>query len=270
MNSANDVYSVYAIKYAYHERRAAANFIGGDPHDLPMPMDYFVWVLIGGSRVFVVDTGFSAAMAKRRGRVITQDVEAGLARIGVAARDVEDVIITHMHYDHAGNLPLFPKARFHVQDREMAFCTGRCMVHEAFSVAFEADDVKSMIDRVFERRVRFHDGETTLAPGLSVHWVGGHTAGLQIVRVNTARGWIVLASDASHYYANMEQERPYPLVYNVNDMVEGYAKSRLLAASAADVIPGHDPQVLARYPAHSPGTEGWIVRLDAAAIGAGT
>ncbi len=187
-------------------------------------------------------------------------------RIGVAAQSVEDVIITHMHYDHAGNLPLFPKARFHIQDREMAFCTGRCMGHETFSYAFEADDVKSMIDRVFERRVQFHDGDKTIAPGLSVHWVGGHTAGLQIVRVKTARGWLVLASDASHYYANMEQERPYPLVFNVNDMVEGYAKARQLAASAADVIPGHDPQVLERYPAHAPGTENWIVRLDATAL----
>jgi glyoxylase-like metal-dependent hydrolase (beta-lactamase superfamily II) len=111
--------------------------------------------------------------------------------------------------------------------------------------------------------VAFHDGASNLAPGLSVHRVGGHTDGLQVVRVHTERGWVVLASDASHLYANMEQSRPFPAVYNVGDMIEGYRRVHELADSAQHVVPGHDPAVLTRYPAENRETEGWIVRLDA-------
>lgn len=145
----------------------------------------------------------------------------------------------------------------------MAYCTGRCMCHHALSHPFEPEDVKSMVGRLFEGRVQFHDGASEIAPGLSVHWVGGHTNGLQIVRVRTQRGWVVLASDASHFYANMQEHRPFPVVYNVGDMLEGYEAAHRLASSPNHVIPGHDPAVLTRYPSHDRETQGWIVRLDA-------
>lgn len=111
--------------------------------------------------------------------------------------------------------------------------------------------------------MQFHDGSSDIAPGISVHWVGGHTDGLQVVRVKTRRGWVVLASDASHFYANMDLQRPFPVVYNVGDMLEGYRTLDALADSHAHVIPGHDPDVLKRYPAAAPGLDGWVVRLDA-------
>jgi len=263
MSAVPETYRVYAIKYAHHARRAAENFLGGDSHDLPMPLDYFVWAVVGATRSFVVDTGFNRAMADKRGRTLTRPIEDGLRAIGVEPAAVEDVIVTHMHYDHAGNRELFPRARYHVQDREMAYCTGRCMCHGVLRGAFEAEDVQRMVGRLFEGRVQFHDGDDDITPGLSVHLVGGHTAGLQAVRVHTARGWIVLASDASHLYANMEQGRPFPVVYNVGDMMEGFARLRGLADRPEGVIPGHDPEVLRRFPAHAQDTEGWIARLDA-------
>ena len=258
-----DTYEVYAIKYAHHERLASANFIGGDPHDAPMPLDYFVWAIVGGDNTFVVDTGFDPAMGKQRQREMLQPPAEGLKAIGLEAETVEDVIVTHMHYDHAGNHALFPRARYHIQDREMAYCTGRCMCHDALRHAFEPEDVAVMVRRVFEGRVAFHDGSSELAPGVSVHLVGGHTNGLQVVRVRTRRGWVVLASDATHLYANIEQARPFPIVYNVGDMLEGYATIRRLADSPDHVIPGHDPDVLNRYPAPNEALKGWVARLDA-------
>ena len=106
------------------------------------------------------------------------------------------------------------------------------------------------------------NGDAELAPGVSVHLIGGHTMGLQVVRVATRRGWVVLASDASHFYANMEESRPFPIVFSVADMVEGYGRLRALAESPAHIIPGHDPLVLERYPAPSKALEGVVVRLD--------
>ena len=58
-------YEIYAVKYAHHERTASQNFLGGDPHDGPMPLDYFVWLIRGNGREIVVDTGFSASMATK-------------------------------------------------------------------------------------------------------------------------------------------------------------------------------------------------------------
>ncbi len=258
-------YELYAIRYAHHERNASANFLGGVPHDAhdgPMPMDYFVWLIRGQGREIVVDTGFNVPMAAKRGRRITLPVEEGLRLMGVNAAEVKDVAITHLHYDHVGNFDLFPAAIFHLQDLEMHYATGRCMAVEAMRHAYEVEDVVGMVRRVYAGRVRFHDGEGEIAPGVTLHHVGGHTMGLQIVRVATRRGWVVLASDASHYYANMEQERPFPIVYNVGDMVEGWHRARALADSAAHVIPGHDPLVLARYAAPAKDLEGVVARLD--------
>lgn len=259
----DETYKVYAIKYGHHDRLSSENFIGGDRHPTSKPLDYFVWAVVGGSRTFVVDTGFDVAAGNRRGRTTTREVREGLAAIGVEPSAVEDVIVTHMHYDHAGNCGLFPKARFHVQDREMVYCTGRCMCHKPLSQPFDVEDVQGMVRHVFDGRVEFHDGDTQLAPGLSLHLVGGHTNGLQAVRVRTRRGWLVLASDASHLYANMEQSRPFPIVYNVGDMLEGYRRLYSLADDASLVVPGHDPEVLNRFRAPSRELEQWIVRLDA-------
>lgn len=263
-----DAWEVYAIRYAHHgDRRASENFIGGDPHDGPMPLDYYVWAIVGAERSFVVDTGFDEAMARRRKRQLLRSPADGLKLIGLDPARVEDVIVTHMHYDHAGNHAMFPNAAYHVQDREMQYCTGRCMCHPAMRVAFEAEDVAAMVRKLFEGRVRFHDGSDELAPGVSVHRIGGHTMGLQVVRVRTRRGWVVLASDASHLYANMAEGRPFPIVHNLAAMLEGYETLRRLASSPAHIVPGHDPLVLRRYPAAKPGLEEIAVRLDADPIG---
>ena len=255
-------YEIYAIKYAHHERTASQNFLGGDPHDGPMPLDYFVWLVRGEGRELLVDTGFNAAAAARRQRQLLRPVEQGLSLMGVEPGAVRDVVITHLHYDHVGNFDLFPRATFHLQDLEMQFATGRCMCHEPMRHAFDVEDVVGMVRTVYAGRVRFHAGDAQLAPGISVHLIGGHTMGLQVVRVATRRGHVVLASDASHYYANMGEGRPFPIVYNVADMMEGWGKLLALADCAAHVIPGHDPLVLERYPAPSKELQGIVVRLD--------
>lgn len=258
-----DLWQIYAVRYAHHERMARENFMVGDPHeDSPMPLDYYVWGLVSENRVIVVDTGFDAPMAEKRRRTLLKSPGDGLRAVGIDPRSVQDVLITHMHYDHCGNHDLFPAARFHVQDREMKFATGRHMTYPAMRFPFDEDDVVEMVRRVFQGRVVFHDGDEEIAPGVSVHHVGGHTMGMQIVRVNTRRGVVVLASDASHLYANMERGVPYPIAYNVGEVLEGYRRAQALASSNDHIIPGHDPLVMTRYPAASPEVAGWVARLD--------
>jgi glyoxylase-like metal-dependent hydrolase (beta-lactamase superfamily II) len=253
-------HEIYAIRYGHLDRRSDQNFLGGDDHAHRMPLDYYVWAIKGEAQTVIVDTGFDAADAAARGRTLLRPVAAGLAAIGVDAREVLDVVITHLHYDHAGNLDLFPRARFHVQDSELAYCTGRAMTHPHLSAPFDAEDVVTMVRRVYEQRVVFHAGDAQLVPGISLHHLPGHTLGLQAVRVATGRGPVVLASDATHFWANLEREVPYPIVADVPAYLDSLRTLRSLAPSLDHIIPGHDPEVLARFPA-VPGVAD-VVRLD--------
>jgi glyoxylase-like metal-dependent hydrolase (beta-lactamase superfamily II) len=175
---------------------------------------------------------------------------------------VEDVVITHMHYDHAGNLQKFPRARFHIQDDELAYVTGRAMTYHALRRSFSLQDVTRMVRLVYDDRVVFHCGKDEIAPGISLHHVPGHTRGMQSVRVKTARGFVVVASDAAHYYENVETETPFTTLENMYLMLEGYRRVRALADSDTHLIPGHDPEVLRRYPPPSEDLEGIVARVD--------
>ena len=256
------VYELFAVKYAPHGRTQAANFIDPpDPHEA-MPINYFIWAAVSGDSTFVIDMGFTAETAADRGRTFLRCPAEALALIGVDAATVKDVIVTHFHYDHIGNFDKFPGADFHLQDREMAFATGRHMLDAKQGSSMNVDDVVGMVRHVYGKRVIFHDGDAELAPGLSLHHIGGHTDGLQCVRVMTKRGWVVVASDACHLYANMETRNPFPIIFDLDTVFAGYDRLNELAPSPGHIVPGHDPMVLDRYPAVSEDLNGIAVRLD--------
>src|SRR3954447_13068493 len=116
-------YEIYAIRYATRQARRADHFVGGDPHDAPMPMDYFTWVVRGPERLVLVDTGFTAPVAAQRKREHLRCPVESLNLLGIAPESVRDIVQTHLHYDHVGNFDKFPNARFHLTDKEMGFAT---------------------------------------------------------------------------------------------------------------------------------------------------
>ncbi len=258
----DDIHEIYAVCYASHERRSSENYIFGDPHDILTSISYYVWAITGPHGTFVVDTGFDESAAKQRNRKIIHPVGEGLKALGIEPDKVGNVIVTHMHWDHSGNYDLFPNARYHVQDVEMAYCTGRCMCHQMLRVPFSESDVQAMVKKVFAYRVEFHDGTEELAPGITVHRIGGHSRGLQCVRVKTKRGYVVLSSDGIHLYSHIDEGRVFPITYSVGDTLEGYNTIKKLATSRRHIVPGHDPDVLKIFPAAKPGMESWICRVD--------
>jgi glyoxylase-like metal-dependent hydrolase (beta-lactamase superfamily II) len=258
-------FEIFAIRYGHlGNRHPHENFISSDPHEFASDLDYFVWVVRRSDCTFVFDAGFAKESAVRRRREWLRDPVDSLRLIGVDPDRVTDVVVTHLHYDHAGNLDRFPVARFHLQDREMAFATGRSMTHRELRASFDLESVLQMVRHVYSERAVFHDGDYELVPGLTMHRVGGHTAGLQSARVWTRRGWVVLASDASHLYDNFEKRRPFPIVYSVSEMLDGFEILYRLADSPAHIVPGHDPLVMQRFPAPTPDLERIAVRLDVA------
>jgi glyoxylase-like metal-dependent hydrolase (beta-lactamase superfamily II) len=255
-------YELYAIRYATRDARRAEHFLGGDPRDESMPMDYFVWAAVGAERSFVIDTGLREETARARGRTFLRCPVDSLRLIGLDPDVVTDVILTHLHYDHTGNIGRFPAALFHLQEREMHYANGRHVRFPRLGNTFDPEDICGLVRLNFARRLFLYDGTTELAPGITLHRLGGHSAGLQCVRVATRGGPVVVASDVLHFYENMETGRPFPQAFHVGEMLEGFDAVRALAASPAHIVAGHDPEVMRRFPAASPELEGVIARLD--------
>jgi len=246
-------YEVYAVRYATIERRAKDTFLTWREEDRPQDLDFFIWVIRGNSKTYVVDTGFSRISSDKRGRPFINHPTIALEHLGITASEVTDVIMTHLHYDHAGNTDQFPNAIFHLQEAEIAFATGKSMAYPMFREHYALDDVLRMVSYAHAGRVKFYDGDGIIDEGITVHRMDGHTIGLQSVAVNTERGTVVIASDALHYFANLEHQNPFPVVINVAAELEGYQRLQNLASSKDHLVPSHDPEVLARYP-HAKGS----------------
>jgi glyoxylase-like metal-dependent hydrolase (beta-lactamase superfamily II) len=255
-------YELFAIRYATRAARRSDHFMGGDPHEGPMPMDYYLWVAVGGERTVVIDAGFTREVALRRKRDFLRCPVDALDLVGVDPNAVRDVVLTHLHYDHVGNFDRFPLARFHLQEPELDYATGRNMGYPSLSRSYEVDDVCGIIRMNYAGRVMFHNGPAELAPGITLHPAGGHSAGLQFVRVHTRRGWVVVASDVTHFYENMDSGRPFRTAFDIGEMLQGFERLRAAAPTPDHIVPGHDPLVMQRYPAARPDLEGIVVRLD--------
>jgi glyoxylase-like metal-dependent hydrolase (beta-lactamase superfamily II) len=150
---AKEIYEAYALKFAWRDVRRSSNFLGGDPQDASMPMDYMFWLVRNESKTILLDVGFTAEVSAKRGRTYLRTPRDALAMMGVSPKDVTEAIISHFHYDHVGTLNDFPNARFHIQDAEMTYATGRYMASRQFNHSFEIDDVITLVRLVYENRV---------------------------------------------------------------------------------------------------------------------
>lgn len=255
---------MYAVRYADDPSRTSGrNFLDGFGGAAPMPLAYLAFVLRGPAGVVMVDTGAADAVLARFGRPRRAGLGDALAALGIAPEEVGTVVQTHLHWDHAGNTALFPRARFHLQGREMRYVNGPFMRHAVLRAGYEANEIAAMTALLHGERLALHDGDWEGPGGIEAFHVGGHTDGLQALTVPTRRGRLCLAGDAVAFRANLERRVPFPALFSVGDALDAFERVLAAAGGAAGaVIPGHDPRLLAEYPPAAPGTEGWIVRLD--------
>jgi glyoxylase-like metal-dependent hydrolase (beta-lactamase superfamily II) len=253
---------VLAVRYATRQGTRGQHFLGHDNRSAePHPTAYYVWLAIGAERTVLVDAGISAAHAatvvglEHRGSPV-----ALLAEVGVAPGDVDLAVLTHLHYDHTGAVAELPRARYVVQRAEWDYWTGPWA--RRISREHWLNSPQDMAHHAgCGDRLVLLDGDHELLPGLSVHLVGGHTAGMQVVRLRTPAGAVVLASDSSHFYENVETDRPGTLLHEMTGVYGAFDRARELADDDALVVPGHDPEVLERHPAASPELAGRVALI---------
>lgn len=246
-------YEVSAIRYAtvhsYRRRQFYDYERYGEP-DGDLELSCYLWVLRSETRTIVVDTGIGADVARRRGNSLLLHPVEALRRFGVEPLEVSDVILTHLHFDHVGNVDAFPNATFTLPLRELEFWTGPLARRLHFQWTVEETEIALIADAHSRGRVRLIDGNEELFDGITAYCVGGHSPGQQITVIANPGGDVVLASDAIHFYEEMELDRPYIVAANLAEMYEAYDLLRSFAAKpGTSLLPGHDPLVMSRFPA---------------------
>lgn len=245
-------YNVYALRYATLATTRQDVYFDYSTYgesDGPLQMDYYFWLLTNQDHTILVDTGFNEAAGRRRGRTLLTPTDQALKTMGVSPSDVDLIIVSHMHYDHIGNLALFPNAAIAVARSELEFWTGPFANRPQFMKSTELNEIQYLQSLVETGRVSLLEADQEIAPGVEVRIVGGHTPGQLIVLVKAEEAPIVLASDSLHFYEEVERDRPFHVLFHLEDMYKTYELLRELESQhGALIVAGHDPEVMNRFP----------------------
>jgi glyoxylase-like metal-dependent hydrolase (beta-lactamase superfamily II) len=257
-------FEVLAVRYGTRTTTRSEVFLHhhlyGEP-DSAIGMDYYFWVARNDTRTIVIDCGFNERSGAARGRTMLHPPARALDLLGIDPGEVTHVLVTHAHYDHIGNLDLFPVARIVIAAEELAFWTGPHAGRRLFAHSAEADDIAVLQRLVSEGRVDQVRGRSQLLPGIEAIEVGGHTPGQLIVSVRCDSADVIVASDALHYYEELELDRPFAHVADLQAMYSGFDLLReLTATSGRRLVAGHDPEVMRRF-APVTGSESLAVRV---------
>jgi len=249
------LYDVYAIRYATIPDFPVAELVQGADPARKLDIAMLVWLVRGNGHNILVDSGFYRDHFFKEWHVndYVKPSDA-IAKVGLKPEDVTDVIITHMHWDHADGMDLFPKARIWIQKQEFEHYTGEAWQSKDTHGGIDPEDVLALVKLNTESRVSLVDGDAReVLPGILCYTGGKHTYQSQYVGVQTAAGTVVLASDNMYLYENLDKHVPIAATLDAASNLRAQDRMKQLAASPRLIIPGHDPAVMTRFPVAAPG-----------------
>lgn len=249
------VYTVYAIRYATIPGFPVAGLIAGADPVRKIDIAMIYWLVRGNGHVVLVDSGFYRPQFFKSWTVKDFAMPAEtLGRIGVKPEDITDVVITHMHWDHADGMDLFPNARIWLQKDEYTYYTGPAWQSKTTHGGIDQDDVLALVKLNMAGRVSYVDGDDReILPGIRCYTGGKHTYASQFVTVPTASGTVVLASDNMYLYENLATHKPIAQTLDAASNLRAQDRMRTLASDPRLIVPGHDPAEFERFPTVVPG-----------------
>ncbi|HJZ77066.1 MAG TPA: N-acyl homoserine lactonase family protein [Vicinamibacterales bacterium] len=246
-----DKYEVYAVRFATLANFPVSSLVAGADRSRRMDIAMMIWVLKGADgRIAIVDSGFHRDQYFRQFTVkdYVKPPDA-LAPLGITADKVTDIFLSHMHWDHAGGIDLFPSARVWVQKDEYDYYTGDAWQSARTHGGIDADDVLEIVKRNTQGKVSFVRGDDdTLLSGILFGVGGRHTWASQFVTVQTRAHTVVLASDNMYLYENLDAHVPIAQTLDPPSNLRTQDRMRSLASEPRFLIPGHDPAVFDRFP----------------------
>jgi glyoxylase-like metal-dependent hydrolase (beta-lactamase superfamily II) len=248
-------YEIYAIRYATIPDFPVAELVAGADPARKLDIAMMVWLVRGNGRNILVDSGFYHDRFFKDWHVndFTKPSDA-LKPLGLRPEDITDVVITHMHWDHADGMDLFPNARIWIQKDELQYYAGEAWQSKDTHGGIDPEDVLTLVKLNTLGRVGMVNGDAQeILPGVTCYTGGRHTYASQYVGVNTSAGTVVLASDNMYLYENLEKHVPIAATLDPVSNLRAQDRMKQLAARPGLIIPGHDPAVMAKFPNRAPG-----------------
>ena len=248
-------YEIYAVRYATLPGFALNGLLEGADPGRKIDIAMMVWLIKGGGHNVVFDSGFyrEKYIQQWHPTDFSKPSEA-VARAGVKPEEVTDVIISHMHWDHAGGIDLFPKAKLWLQKDELEYYAGEAWQSRRTHGGIDADDVMVAVKLNLDGRCGLVNGDAQqILPGITAYTGGKHTYASQFITVNTAAGTVVLASDNMYLYENLEKHVPIAQTLDRESNLRAQDRMKQLAANPRLIVPGHDPAVMTKFPQVAPG-----------------
>ena len=249
-----DAYQIYALRYAGPEESSQALLMWNRDWDQKVQRAYYFWCLLGPEGPVLVDCGVSPERAAQRKLKNYRHPAELLGGLGIKPHEVRHLVLSHMHWDHCGGAGFFPSAQVHVARPEWDFWSTSPLVGRSiFTILHEPADLAALTAAQEQGRLRLHDGDAPLAPGLKLIAAPGHSPGLMALKAATAQGAAVLASDCGHTFANFSEDWPSIFIFDLPVWLASMERLRGLAAGPELLFPGHDMAMSENYPEVAPG-----------------
>jgi len=249
MPSLAPIYEIYAVKYAGPFTRRVAKVFWNSDWEKKIKINYYIWAVKGRNETLVVDSGVAPPLAQEMGLQGYVNPVHVLKGIGIEASQVQKVVITHIHFDHVNGMGLFPKATFYVQEKEFNFWMKDPVAKKPPFLLLSAPDRNADLAKLEgTERLVLIKGDQTILPGIELLLAPGHTPGLQVVAVNTAKGTAIVGSDCAHIFRNYEEEIPSTFITDMVAWMKTYEKLKSKVSSNHLLFPGHDLKMSTDYP----------------------